>query len=523
MLRAAGQEVVPADLGSGHYSAVARHLEVGGGFFAFADVEGDLERLADLGDRLLDAARKSGVEGIPQGLKARTLLDALGLSGIRAVGMSSRKLPGNRHHNRALVYIPEGRRGLLKVLGGAPAPLAGPVLAPADSDLVMEQELHLSRLVETADAVLDAAGSGDLKAAMHGLLQIPVPALGMTAAELIGRLDTRIVVVARLEPGRTLKVPAGEMSIPAVQALISLDQLGFLFEAAARMLAESDRVEIERGDGFELIRPTRSLPGDMDYFRPVLFHDRKTGRILAATHQSLVEECLAGASPLRNDPAFAAAAEGVPLEANAFSYATPRLINAIVEYARKATGEGEERAGDANAYVDAVLDWLSESGGIPTAAEVSAQANLPEGILSVSNSTTSFKDVIVQAAAAPALLIAGAASGYAKITQRIQEREMAPGEEEEPGGNEEPFDEAGTRAVRSNLQQIVFSAQSYFLDNPSVSEVTYQELLDAQLLFEVQPQLGEDYTKIRLRRSGGRLTVETDLGPISLEYPPATD
>ena len=118
---------------------------------------------------------------------------------------------------------------------------------------------------------------------------------------------------------------------------------------------------------------------------------------------------------------------------------------------------------------------------------------------------------------------AGGASGYAKIKQRIQEREMAPGEEEEPGGNEEPFDEAGTRAVRSNLQQIVFSAQSYFLDNPSVSEVTYQELLDAQLLFEVQPQLGEDYTKIRLRRSGGRLTVETDLGPISLEYPPATD
>ena len=70
--------VKPED-GSKHFAAVAKHLELGGLFFTYVDVDGDFVSLGELGDRLLGIARKS-TPAIPKELSAAKIIDALGFN-----------------------------------------------------------------------------------------------------------------------------------------------------------------------------------------------------------------------------------------------------------------------------------------------------------------------------------------------------------------------------------------------------------------------------------------------------------
>jgi len=78
--------------------------------------------------------------------------------------------------------------------------------------------------------------------------------------------------------------------------------------------------------------------------------------------------------------------------------------------------------------------------------------------------------------------------------------------------------------IQSNLQQISFAGEAYFLDHPKEKEVTYAGLIKGGFLFEITPVDGEDYKALKLKRNGGKLSVTSKSGePITQDYSAVTD
>jgi hypothetical protein len=148
---------------------------------------------------------------------------------------------------------------------------------------------------------------------------------------------------------------------------------------------------------------------------------------------------------------------------------------------------------------------------------------IPEGMLFLSNTSENHKHTIVQTAAVPLALIAGIAGAQANIGQAM---ERARGGQPEMEEEEIPSDDPATpqKTVRSNLQQIAFAAQTWFIDNPDAKEVTYEQLVSAELLFDISPANGESYKGLTLQRAGGRLSVSLKDGDnVGYSYPAVTD
>ncbi|MES2705602.1 MAG: hypothetical protein V4726_03265 [Verrucomicrobiota bacterium] len=526
---------VPAASASANFAETAKHLELGGLFYGFVDVDGDLAKLGKIGDRLLDAARKQGAADLPKELKASKILDALGLTTVKALGGSSRTLSGGMYHNRAIVYAPAGPVGLFKLLGGKAAPLASPSLAPAGSDLVGETDLNLSALLEIAESVVKSIGDERLMQQYKGSLGFPVPGLPMTVGDLISKLDTKIIVFGELVDGKSIPIPNSKDKFPAFKAVLSFDNIDFLFEPLLQFAEQAGQSKVEKGDGFELIRPAQPLPGDFSYFQPVVYHDLKTKRILIASHLDYLRAALTGAKPLTGDPTYLKATEGLPKEGNSFSYVTPKVAVAVLDFVKMAMKSAPNSAGGPpKELMEEVMRALQEFSPLPASAMAAVRANLPDGMLFLSNESNNFKNSVVAVGAVfPAIMIAGGVGAYQGVIKGAQrhqaETEMKKDEVEKTEESSDPAPAptpggASTKAIKNNLQQITYSAQTYFLDNPKAKEVTYEKLIGTELLFKLDPVAGESYKGLTVKRAGGSLTVKTgDKESISLSYQPVTD
>ena len=157
---------------------------------------------------------------------------------------------------------------------------------------------------------------------------------------------------------------------------------------------------------------------------------------------------------------------------------------------------------------------------LPSAPVASVYANVPEGMLFMSNMNENHKHTLVQAAVVPITFIAmGAAAGYAATGAARASPERAQRPLERAQGKEAP-----AKAVKNNLQQIAFSGQTYFIDNPKEKEVTYETLVKSELIFELDPVSGESYKGLTLKRGGGELSVKLKGGDsISLKYKATAD
>ena len=509
-------QVKPED-GSKHFAAVARHLELGGLFFTYVDIDGDFASLGAIGDQFLRIVRKE-TPAIPKELSAAKIIDALGLNCVKAVGMSSRGLGKDLFHNRALIYMPDGAKGVMKLFGGKAAPLQITSFAPADAGMAMQMEISFSALLETVEGVIKATGQSDLQGQYNLVLSMPVPGLSMSIGELIAKLNTRIMVVLRIDEGKKLSIPGAPVEIPGIQVMIAFDDIDFVMQPLLAMLGENDAVAVEKGDGFTIISPNAPMPGDLAYFKPALYHDQKNKRIILTSHLEMAKSAGKGNSLVGNED-FKKATAGLPVEGNGLSYITPQCLKAFVEFyggLMEQTIKTSGAPGAAEEMIKAVFSLMP----LPSAPVASIYANVPEGMLFMSNMNENHKHTLVQAAVVPITFIAmGAAAGYAVTGAAKASKERAQRPLEREDGKEAP-----AKGVKNNLQQIAFSGQTYFIDNPKEKEVTYETLVKSELIFDLDPVSGESYKGLTLKRGGGELSVKLKGGDsISLKYQATSD
>lgn len=514
----AAADVIPVkpEDGSKHFAAVSKHLELGGPFFSYVDIDGDFASLAEIGDKFIEIARKNG-SGIPKDLSAAKIIEALGLNSVKALGLSSRGLGKDLYHNRALVYMPDGPKGLMKLFGGKAAPYRITSFAPANSGLAMQVELSLSALLETAEGVLKAIGDESILTQYKVGLSFPVPGAGMSVKEFVGKLNTRVLLTMRFDEGDRLSVPGVPFEFPRVQLMIALEDIDFVMQPVLAMLSENDNVSVDKGDGFTVIRPNVSLPGDLEYFKPGLCHDQKNKRIILTSHVELAKASGSG-DTLGSNADFKKAMEGLPAEGNGLTYANPQFVKTFFDFYKDLLKQ-TSKAGGAPAGMEQIMNTLFELFPQPKTPVVSIYANVPEGMLFMSNTNESHKMTVAQLAIVPVAFIGGAMAGYQGAMERARssaDRARLASPRENEGGGGAP---GAAKAVKNNLQQIAFSAQTYFIDNPKENEVTYETLVKKELIFDLDPVSGESYKGLTLKRGGGELSVKTKGGDaISFKY-----
>ncbi|MGI9244863.1 MAG: hypothetical protein ACR2RV_28935, partial [Verrucomicrobiales bacterium] len=328
-----GMQVVSGAGRSAHFDAVAAHLHLGGNVFGYMDVDGDVEKLAGMVRKFLDKVPAGELPPHIATLDLGLVLSDLGLDGIEAMGVSSYK-NDDLYHNRAFLYVPEGRKGVLNLSGGDPGPFVAAGLAPEDADLVVEQTFNVRAVYEVAGKMIKHFGGAEALVEFKREMSQVNPQLGLTMADLLGKLDTRITVIGRVHPDKPLDVPEAPMEIPSFDLLIAFDDLGWLYEKVtgnmkSQMPPDQVGQMFIKGDGFEKIAMPPMPSPEMAVVQPVVHHDIAGKRIYIATTQAYLDECLSGSSKLGDSADFKKATVGLPVEGNGLSYASSNLTKTV--------------------------------------------------------------------------------------------------------------------------------------------------------------------------------------------------
>lgn len=487
---APSQTVAP----SPSFEAVRARLELGGPVFVFIDYEDQIAQIGrDVGKMIADLVADDPALAIFRQDYA-AILDELGLSGIKAVGMSSTRR-GTTYHNRVFLHAPEPRRGLLAGFGGPAGPFAAAALAPQDTDLLMEHELDIKAITDAFTAVAKRfrAGCRD----RHGRRgdRGPDGHAGRGCDRHDRQFAGRFSLVLRL----------GDIAMPDPTRLeewgLGLAQKGDLLlraEGIGRRLLPMIRDVRELVPmtiaGRRAFRASETIPV-LGQNQPVLVFDDDT--VLLASSALFAEQSLTrGDRALAQAPGFRQTLTEIGLDrGNSILYGTPRLVrmlrSAVLAGAEMAAASADEPA--MGPILQSVINRLPDANK-PFA---SVAANLPDGILMRSNDSLSLRgallplslfnpDVIgpIALAAIPA-----AVQAYADSMAESRAAEIA----------------------KENLAIIGEAALVYFEANPFATEVTYADL-KGELTGRLKRVKGMDFTDFVLERGFGNVEIELPNG-----------
>lgn len=412
---------------SQHFGAVSKHLDLGGTVYGYIDIDGDVEKLAEMLQGFLDIGKQQAGDDMPPHLKSLDLgkvFADLGLDGIEAIGMSSIK-KGELYHNKAYAHVPAGRKGLLKVLGGDAIPFVAKQLAPADSDLILEQSLNIRAGYDVFSAMVMRFGGPEASKEFQSKVGEVMPEIGVSIAEIFGKLDTRLTIIGRVHPDKPLELPDVPMKVPSFDLLIALDDTGWLFDkiiaqGKKEVPPEQQKEMFAAGEGFEKIMAPPLPSPDMVMMQPVIYHDHASKRVLIASTQAFLDECLSEKPKIGSDQAFQTAMTGLPAEGNGLTYASAEFVKAYRDLIQAAVKNSP--MGAAELAITSLLDRALPDTKV---SQASVTVNTAEGILSVANSASSLKDGMVMGGA-------GVLAGLGGALFAVKEERSIPFEDDEP-------------------------------------------------------------------------------------------
>jgi type IV pilus assembly protein PilA len=457
--------LVKASEQSGHFAAVQKHLELGGTLYGYADIDGDVLKLADSLRGIMEQLAAAQPEAAPF-LKQdfRTIFTMLGFDDIKAVGLSSVPEGNGAFRNRVFFLTPSGRHGLLAGLGGAPAPHALVKLAPTGTDFYGEAEVDLAEVYQTIKAVVTKVGGETAANLMEEKIkQAGVPA-SISWLDVINGWKGHSALVLRLDPEKTLALP--NMVIPQPSFLLCVEGVGPAFEPMLKKLPPLKLAVVGGRKIFSLAQPP-PVPG----INPVIVIDGKT--LYLATTQAFFDECLNHKTGLAQTPEFEKALARVGATGNALAYVSPAFFDRLNDLERL----------NPNLPPQNLQTLRMVLGNLPKPAQplITVRTNLPDGILVQSHWNRSLKqDVVLLAMYNPAtvgLLAAMAIPAFQKVRTASQEK-----------------------AVLNNLRQISAAADQYYLEH-NVDTVELHELIGPdKYIRKLDLVVGEDYSELVLKQ-----------------------
>jgi hypothetical protein len=507
-----------APASSPHFETVRQRLELGGPLYVYVDVDGDVARIG----RDVSESIASVVGNDPRGqylkLDYEAILSDLGLTQIKALGMSSSRRAQGGYVNRGFVYIPEPRRGLLTLFGGPARPFATARMAPADTDLFIEAELDASTLLQTVSAVGVRLGFPDVieelfkVARREGGAGDDQLAAATLALDFVRALKGRVTLALGLGSNPRLDPQAPEAAAMElatnVKLLLRVEGIG---EKLVPLLSQTDELVASTVGNRRIYRLKESLPflGDN---QPVLAIEGTTA--LLASSLAHLDQSLSRTAGLDTAPAFRSGLEALGPEGNSVNFFTPRMIRFLKDAVRLATKVAADMGEDrfTTSMIEAALGMLPDS----DQPLMTVSANVADGILLRAHSPLSLKN---------ALLTLGI---YNPETMGMIARIAAPAiaraviaDKSDGDGTARAVVSPQDAAIQENLQRIAEVAERYFKDNPGEDEVAFDELEPS--LAGLRVVAGEDYSDVTVTKGAPTIEVELPNGRTVAYAAPLSD
>lgn len=461
--KASTVDVVKESERSRHFTAVNRQLELGGSLYGYVDVDGDALKLAAGLRALLEQIAQSQPNIAPfvkQDFAA--IFSSLGLTDVKAVGVSSVGDGSGFFRNRVFLYTPDGRHGLLAGLGGKPTSFAHIGLAPADTDLFAETEIDVPAVYRAVQEIVEKIGGTTTRNAMEDALQKAGQNAAISFVNLINGMKGRASLIVRLDPERNAKGPGG-IVLPVFSFLMRVDGVAQTIEPA---LAKSPLFVASQNGSAHLYEWRQPLP--LEGVKPVIAIEG--GTLYLATTSAFLSECHDRQTGLAQAPEFRDALSHVGTEGNGLVYVAPRLFSRLRQL--------ESMNAAAPEQMKSSLRFALSRLPSPNRPLVSVRTNLPDGILVRSYWDRSLKqDVAMIGVYNPVtigVLAAMAIPAFQKVRTASQQK-----------------------AVQNNLRQLAAAADQYYLEH-GVHSTTYDQLVGPdKYIRAITPVAGENYRALR--------------------------
>jgi hypothetical protein len=405
------------------FETVSKQLDPGGVLYGYVSVDGDLTAIGGSVNSFYDELRK--VEPDVPTINVPALLKITGLDAVSAVGFSSKRI-GDGFRNKAYVHVPNGRKGLLRILGGESKPFDVVKLAPAGTDIAIEQDLNLKVVYEASLEAMGVVVGEEAKAMFQGHFKQPMPPFPFTLEKILTDMDTQVTIIIDADPAKMVAVPdAKGLQIPQMNGAVLIDGLGWIADDVVKafepMLAQGapgappfkvikdanwvgmqlsmEAASFERIYGDEA-RQLRMLGGQS----PLLVHHRPSGNLILATGKEFADKLFSPKPGLAEDPVFQKTMQGLPMEGTGLSYFSPdtfRILREALEKLNDLENDKEHERGDRLVGTTLINLFLPKN----ARGEGSVTTNTKEGMLTVSNSAHSQKSTLLMGGVAPLALI----------------------------------------------------------------------------------------------------------------------
>ncbi len=470
---------------SAHFAAVNRHLELGGTLYGYVDVDGDVLKLAgELQAFIGEIGKSEPAAGIVARQNLAEIATLIGLTDVKAMGVSSVPEGDGFFRNRLFLYTGGERRGLLAALGGRAGPFRHLALAPADTAFYGESEMDLGILYRTIKDVVTKVAGEPAGSQIEATLRRAGESAAISILDLIYGLKGRTAVVLRVDPEKTLRLPGRDGPVvPAFAVVVAIEGIGQIVEPALARSRDLKRSEAGTARIFEPVRPT-----GINGLQPVIMVDGTT--LFAATSLAFLGECRAASGGLEKSPEFQQALGKLGAEGNGLTYVSPRLFARAKEIERLNPSLPPRE----KSLLAFLLNQLPHS----ERPLVAVRTNLDDGILVRSSLNRSMKqDVVALSIYNPVtigLVAAMAVPAFQKTREASQEK-----------------------AVLNNLRMLAAAADQHYLESGTTT-ATYDQLVGPTRYIKVlQPVAGENYRALRFQQ-GQPLRVRLQNGRM-VQYP----
>jgi type IV pilus assembly protein PilA len=472
---------------SKHFTAVNKQLELGGMMYGYVDVDGDVLKLTGDAQRLLAEVAKTDP-------KARLLSNAdltdiartLGVTDVKALGVSSVQDDAGYFRNRMFLYTGGERHGLLAALGGSPAPFKHVGLAPADAAFFGETEIDVGVLYRALKDVVEKVAGEPAGAQLETVLKKASDATAFSVLELIHGLKGRSALILRVDPEKTIRVPAGPqpLVVPAFSLLACVEGVGSILEGS---FAKDRNLKRSDSGALHVYTPVQRIP--LEGIEPAIIVDGTT--LYFTTSLAFFNECRDQKTNLGQNADFQRALARVGKEGNGLTYVSPRFFARVRDL--------ETLNPNLPAQMKSLLAFMLTNVPKTEQALVSIRTNVEDGILVRSYWTRSLKQEVAMASlynpVTVGALAAMAIPAFQKVRTASQEK-----------------------AVLNNLRMLAAAADQYYLEN-GVTTATYDQLVGPTRYVKViQPVAGENYRALRFVQ-GEPLRVRLANGRV-IEYKP---
>lgn len=394
------------------FNQVNKHLDLGGQFYGFFNIDGDFQQLAQKANELYTQLQNMEGVGVPPGLDIAGFISELGFDNLKAVGLSSIKFDKG-YRNRMFAAIDGERTGLLRLLGGDSKPFEIGEFAPASAAWAMEFDLDLDGVKDLIRGI-----GGQLEKSMgmdplSGVLQQPVPGTELNVDQLLDALKGHMLAYIVLDEENSLNIPdPNAPEIPGLDIVLAHDNGEVIFghiESFITSNAPPDAYTLEENDGVKQLRINLPPPASLGFFAPVIQVDAETNRLIIAARPEAVDTLKEG-DRLAADPEFKRIADLLPKEGNGYSYVSPAIYD-FMEIFTAAAAQGNPGIAELQGEIMAMIYGKPQ-------VMAGMWANREDGFYSESIAPMSYKLSLAYVAIVPAAMSAAIVAPMAAQSRR---------------------------------------------------------------------------------------------------------